>query len=81
MAQMAPPAVPPCVALADDDGRRRFRFRLQQMSYAMLTIFITAWFCSLGPIPAILSLLVAKHVLVAILLMGLGVDAPRTTRV
>jgi hypothetical protein len=31
----------------------------------------------MGPIPAILALLVAKHVLVAILVMGLGVDASR----
>jgi hypothetical protein len=81
MAQMAPPEAPPALALADDDGRRRFQFRLRQLSYSMLTIFITAWFCSLGPIPAILSLLVAKHILVAILLMGLGVDAPRSSRV
>jgi hypothetical protein len=77
MAQIAPPAPPTCIAAADDDGRRRFRFRLRQLSLSMMTIFITAWFCSFGPIPAILALLVAKHVLVAILLMGLGVDAPR----
>ena len=41
-----------------------------------LTVLITGWFVSMGPIPAVLALLVAKHVLVAILVMGLGVDAP-----
>jgi hypothetical protein len=42
-----------------------------------LTILITGWFITLGPVLAVLALLVAKHVLVAILVMGLGVDAPR----
>jgi hypothetical protein len=77
MAQLAPPGPPPQLLLAEDDGRRRFRFRLQQVSLSVLTLFITAWFISLGPIPGILAVLVAKHVLVAILLMGLGVDAPK----
>jgi hypothetical protein len=45
-----------------------------------LTVVITAWFCTLGWIPAVLALMVAKHVLVAILVMGLGVDAPDPAR-
>ena len=36
--------------------------------------------CTLGIIPAIIGLSVAKHVLVAILVMGLGVDAPHANR-
>jgi hypothetical protein len=32
---------------------------------------VTAWFCTLGPIPAIIALVVAKHILVALLIMGL----------
>ncbi len=40
-----------------------------------LTVLVTGWFCTLGWVPAILALLVAKHVLVAILVMGLGVDS------
>ena len=36
--------------------------------------------CTLGLIPAIISLAVAKHVLVAILVMDLGVDAPQRKR-
>jgi hypothetical protein len=39
------------------------------------TILVTGWVCTLGVIPAIIGLSVAKHVLVAILVMGLGVDA------
>ena len=39
------------------------------------TVGVTAWICTFGWIPAILALLTAKHVLVAILVMGLGVDA------
>jgi hypothetical protein len=80
MSQLAPPGPPTLVGVTDDDRRRRLRFRLWQTSLTVLTLFITAWFVSMGPIPAILALLVAKHVLVAILLMGMGVDAPRQAR-
>ncbi len=76
MAHLAPPPSPPLVWVFEDDRYRRLRFRLWQLFLTALTVLITAWFVSLGPIPAILSLLVAKHVLVAILVMGLGVDAP-----
>jgi hypothetical protein len=40
------------------------------------TILATGWVCTLGIIPAIIGLSVAKHVLVAILVMGIGVDGP-----
>jgi hypothetical protein len=46
----------------------------------MLTILATAWCISLGWIPGIIAVVTAKHVLVAILVMGLGVDASRDTR-
>jgi hypothetical protein len=62
------------VAVGDDDRMRRLRMRLWQLLMTAVTIVVTGWFCTLGPIPAILSLMVAKHVLVAILVMGLGVD-------
>jgi hypothetical protein len=76
MAHLAPPPRPPRVALAEDDDRlRRVRLRLWQVLMTALTVLITAWFCTLGWIPAVLALMVAKHVLVAILVMGLGVDA------
>ena len=76
MAQLAPPPLPPRVALDEGDDRlRRVRMRLWQLLLTALTVLITGWFCSLGWVPAILALMVAKHVLVAILVMGLGVDA------
>lgn len=81
MAHLAPPPPPPRVALAEDDDRlRRVRLRLWQLLMTALTVLITAWFCTLGWIPAVLALMVAKHVLVAILVMGLGVDAPDPAR-
>jgi hypothetical protein len=51
--------------------------RVTQVTATMVTVFATAWVCTLGIIPAIIALSVAKHVLVAVLMMGLGVDAPR----
>jgi hypothetical protein len=77
MAVLAPPPSPPILSVGDDDGLRRFRMRFVQVSATILTLLVTAWFCTLGAIPAILSLMVAKHVLVAILVMGIGVDAPQ----
>jgi hypothetical protein len=82
MAQLAPPAPPPRVALGDPDDRlRRVRLRLWQVVLTALTVMITGWFCTLGWVPAILALMVAKHVLVAILVMGLGVDAAESANV
>jgi hypothetical protein len=80
MALLAPPPCPPVVGVGDNDGLRRFRMRLVQVSATTITISATAWVCTLGAIPAILGLMVAKHVLVAIIVMGLGVDAPRGGR-
>ncbi len=77
MATIAPPPAPPRVAMGDDDRTNKLRFRVWQMTATMVTLMITAWICSLGAIPAIIALVTAKHVLVAILMMGLGVDAPR----
>jgi hypothetical protein len=59
---------------------RRVQLRLYQLVLTALTILITGWFCTLGWVPAILALMVAKHVLVAILVMGLGVDATDPAR-
>ncbi len=80
MALLAPPPLPPRVTTADHDGHRRFRMRVTQVTATMVTVFATAWVCTLGIIPAIIALSVAKHVLVAVLMMGLGVDAPRGER-
>jgi hypothetical protein len=60
----------------DDDNLRRFRMRLMRIMATVVTVVLTGWFCTFGIIPAIVALMIAKHVLVAILMMGLGVDAP-----
>jgi hypothetical protein len=76
MSRLAPPPAPPTVALGDDDRLKRVHFRLWQLVLTAVTVLITGWFCTFGAIPAILALMVAKHILVAILVMGLGVDSP-----
>ena len=63
----------PATAL-DEQPLGNLNFRLKQVAWTTATVFLTAWFCTMGPVPAILALVVAKHVLVAILLMGMGVD-------
>jgi hypothetical protein len=77
MALLAPPPAPPRVALGDNDGVKRLHARLTKILVSAATVLVTAWLCTLGAIPAILGLMVAKHILVAILVMDLGVDAPR----
>jgi hypothetical protein len=73
-----PPAPPPDLPLVDqddrdrDDDRRRLRMRLTQLSVSAITVLATAWACTLGPIPAIIAIMTAKHILVAVYLMGLG---------
>jgi hypothetical protein len=77
MAVIAPPPAPPPIGAADDDRMRRFHRRLTLVMAASATVLVTGWTCTLGILPAIIALCVAKHVLVAILMMGLGVDARR----
>ena len=76
MSLLAPPPLPPRVALGENDRLRRVHQRLFQIITCAITVFITTWFCTLGAIPAILALMIAKHVLVAIFLMGLGIHTP-----
>lgn len=73
---LPPPARPPRLGVADHP-HSNLQSRLRLILYTSVTVFATAWFCTMGPIPAVLSLVVAKHVLVAILVMGLGVDRAR----
>ena len=73
MIRMVPPPHPPATALDDRPGGN-LHFRMKQIIWTAVTVFLTAWFCTMGPIPAILALCVAKHVLVAILLMGIDVN-------
>jgi hypothetical protein len=75
MTMLAPPPAPPRVAQSDDGGLDRLRLRLVQVLTTLVTVVVTAWLCTLGAIPAILGLMVAKHILVAVLVMGLDEDA------
>ena len=76
MALLAPPPAPPRVALDDGDGVNKLRLRLVQVLATAVTVLAAAWLCTFGAIAAIIALTVAKHVLVAVLVMGIGVDAP-----
>ena len=71
MPLLAPPLPPLRVAIADD-GSTQFWLRHWLLIWTGLTILVTAWFISLGPIPGILALLAAKDILVALLAAGLG---------
>jgi hypothetical protein len=77
MTGQAPPQFPPPVAVSDGDGLERLRFRLWQVWLTFLIVLLTAWLCTLGTLPAILAIVTAKHVLVALYMMGLDVDRPR----
>jgi hypothetical protein len=70
-----PPRLPMRVALADDGGIRRVHFRIWQWTMSLVTILVTVWFITLGAIPGIIAVVVAKHILVAILVAGLDVNA------
>jgi hypothetical protein len=61
------------IDLDESGGSDRLRLRLHQLSLTTITVLITTWCVTLGTVAAILALVVAKHVLVAILIMGLDV--------
>lgn len=67
---IAPPRTPAPVTTGGNDGFARLHLRLQVISLSTLTVVATAWCITLGPVPAVLALAVAKHVLVAFLVMG-----------
>jgi hypothetical protein len=71
MAQLTPPILPPEVITGDDDNRQRMQFRLWQMWIATLTILTATWLSRYGILAAILAWVVAKHILVALLMIGL----------
>jgi hypothetical protein len=73
MSTVVPPLPPPTVS--DESPLQRVHFRLWQIVLTAATILITAWFFTVGPIPGIIALLFAKHVLVAVLAMGLHLPA------
>lgn len=71
---IAPPRLPTQTCLDDDGHLRRVQLRLWQLGWSTLVVLITVWMMSLGYIPGIIAVITAKHVLVAILVMGLGMD-------
>jgi hypothetical protein len=77
MIQMAPPQPPPRVAIGDDDGLNRLHFRLWQIMVTAVTLLLTGWSFTLGPVPGIIAIMVAKHILVAVLVVGMDFDAQR----
>ena len=76
MAVLAPPPAPPIIA-QDDFDRRRFRVRMVKLTGTFITILVSGWLFTLGWVPGILGLIVAKHILIAIYLMGSGIHDPR----
>lgn len=72
MAILAPPRPPISVTTGDDGRLHRLRFRLWQVFVTMITVLATVWIMLLGvPILSITAVAVAKHVLVAVYIMGL----------
>ena len=70
---ISPPRSPLTVTTGGDGGSRRLQLRLQKIVFSSMTVAATAWCMTLGPIPAIVACAVAKHVLVAVLVMGYDV--------
>lgn len=83
MQHLAPPPAPPdTFKITGYDGIRRAQFRLWLILVTALTVVFTAWFMTFGAIPGILALMVAKHVLVAVMVRGLDVNlSPQERRV
>jgi hypothetical protein len=73
---IAPPLLPPQTGLDDDDSLGRVRLRLWQVGWSSVVVLVTVWMMTLGWIPGIIAVVTAKHILVAILVMGLGVNRP-----
>jgi len=72
MGQLAQPPAPP-VSTAEDDGMARLQFRVWQVWITALTILVASWFFTFGAIAGIVALVVAKHVLVAVFLIGMDI--------
>ena len=69
----SPPHLPPIVTTGGGGGSQRLQSRLRKIVISSMTIAATAWCITLGPIPGILACAVAKHILVAVLVMGYDV--------
>jgi hypothetical protein len=73
---MASVIPPPRVIVGDNDESKRFRLRQFQVLVTFVTLLVTVWLCTLGWVTGLIGVLVAKHILVAVLIMGLGNEGP-----
>ncbi len=75
-------SIPPESPLFSGDGGQleRLRFRLWQVMITILTIAGTVWIMLLGvPILSITAIALAKHILVALLVMGMDLYPAQTS--
>lgn len=71
MSYVAPPLPPASENLADENPRQRVDFRLWQIVVSALTLAVTIWLFTVHTLAGILAVIVAKHVLVAVIASGL----------
>ena len=77
MTRAAPPLPPQNDLLTYDGNLHRVHFRQWQILMTAVTVAITCWFATFGVVSAILSIMVGKHVLVAILAAGLNLPVQK----
>ena len=71
-----PPKPPPVTTATTDDRTPspRLRFRLQQVVVCTLVLLVTGWCFTIHAAVGLTATFLAKHVIVAVLAMGLGID-------
>ena len=81
MASLPPPPGPPTLpATMDDNPLYRVHFRLWQISLSAITVLVSGYFWTLGPLPGLTASFLGKHVLVAILAAGLDLPEVRSNK-
>jgi hypothetical protein len=74
VANIIPPPKPPAVAAGDHVPSRRLQFRLWQVVVCSITVFVAGWCFTLHAAVGFTAAFLAKHVIVAVLAMGLGLE-------
>jgi hypothetical protein len=77
MSRIGPPRPSPQVNLDDDAPLRRVHFRLWQISLAAVVVAVTCWSYTLHFALGLSATFLAKHILVAILAVGLDLPPVR----
>ncbi len=62
------------IGLEDRPPNSSVRFRMWQIFLASLTLMVTAWCWTVGPLPGLIFSFLAKHILVGIYAAGLHYD-------